>query len=93
MTIRNFKIVALIESISWAVLIIAMIVKYGFDREEATRIPGMVHGMLFLAFLVMLIGVTTTFKWPIMRAVKIFFLSLIPIGGYFLIDHSVEDAA
>ncbi|MCC6703794.1 MAG: DUF3817 domain-containing protein [Thermomicrobiales bacterium] len=93
MTVRNFKIVALVESISWAVLIVAMIFKYGFDREEATAIPGMVHGFLFVAFMAMLLGVTVRYGWPIARALKIFFLSLIPIGGYFLIDHSVEDAA
>ena len=93
MTVKNFKLVALVETVSWAALIIAMILKHGFDREEATAIPGMVHGFLFVAFMGMLLGLTVKLGWPIGRAVKIFLLSFIPIGGYFMIDHSVSDSA
>lgn len=93
MTVKNFKIVALLETISWAALIVTMVFKHGFDRENATQITGTVHGFLFLVFMAMLLGVTAKYRWSILRAVKIFFLSLIPIGGYFLIDHSVEEPA
>ena len=92
-TIKNFKLVALLETLSWAALIVTTIIKYAWDRENATQITGMVHGFLFVAFMFLLLGVTRVYSWPIGRAVKIFFMSFIPIGGYFMIDHSVEEPA
>ena len=91
MTVKNFKIIALLETISWAALIVTMFIKYGWDKENATQITGMVHGFLFVAFAVMLLGVKAAQSWPTSRAVKIFLLSFIPIGGYFLIDHAVDE--
>ncbi|CAN5704984.1 hypothetical protein BH09CHL1_BH09CHL1_18470 [soil metagenome] len=85
--------VALAETLSWTVLIVATFIKYAFDREHATQIPGMVHGFLFVAFVIVLLLMHVQQKWAFSRTIKIFLFSFIPIGGYFLIDHAVEDEA
>jgi integral membrane protein len=85
--------VALAETLSWTVLIVATFIKYAFDREHATQIPGMVHGFLFVAFVVVLLMFHVQQKWAFSRTIKIFLYSFIPIGGYFLIDHAVDEEA
>jgi integral membrane protein len=91
MSVKTLKYVALAETISWTLLLISMIFKYGFDQAGGVQIMGPIHGMLTIA----LIGVTLILQqkcnWGIGRSAKILLSSLIPIGGYFLIEHTVEE--
>ena len=51
----RFRIVAFWEGISYLVLLfIAMPLKYGFGMDLAVRIVGMMHGLLFIAYVVTL---------------------------------------
>lgn len=93
MSPKTLGYVALIETLSWTVLIVATIVKYAFDRENATQIPGMVHGLFFVALVALTFMLQAQLKWGFGKSIKIILLSFIPIGGYFLIDHAVEDEA
>ncbi|MGH2550985.1 MAG: DUF3817 domain-containing protein [Thermomicrobiales bacterium] len=92
MSPKTLGYVALAETLSWTVLIVATFIKYAFDREHATQIPGMVHGFLFVAFVAVLLMLHFQLKWSFPRTIKIFLLSFIPIGGYFLINHEVDEA-
>lgn len=85
--------VALVETISWTVLIVATIVKYAFDRDNATEIPGMVHGLFFVALIVVTFLLQAQQNWGIGKSIRIILMSFIPIGGYFMIDHAVEETA
>lgn len=58
-----FRVVAIVEALTWIALLIAMVVKYGFEKEEAVAIPGMVHGIAFMVFLVVAALTAYTFKW------------------------------
>lgn len=49
--IGRFRIVAFWEGISYLVLLFAaMPLKYGFGIDNAVRVVGMAHGILFLAY-------------------------------------------
>ena len=48
-TLGRLRLVALCEGISYVLLLgIAMPLKYLYDRPEAVRITGMLHGILFI---------------------------------------------
>ena len=49
---KRFRFVAILEAITWFALIIAMIVKRVADNDGAVQVPGMVHGIVFIAFVV-----------------------------------------
>ena len=91
MSPKTLGYVALLETMSWTVLIVATLVKYIGDKENATQIPGMVHGALFVALIAVTFLLQAQGHWKIDKSIKIFLLSFIPIGGYFLIDHAVEE--
>lgn len=93
MSPKTLGYVALVETISWTVLIVATIVKYAFDRDNATQIPGMVHGGFFVALVLLTFLLQAQGNWGINKSIRIILLSFIPIGGYFLIDHAVEERA
>tara|TARA_Y100000739_G_scaffold220160_1_gene219354 strand:- start:527 stop:856 length:330 start_codon:yes stop_codon:yes gene_type:complete len=62
--IGRLRIAALIEGITCiALYLIAMPIKYIGGIDEAVRIPGMIHGIFFIAYLLLLIPVYKQQKW------------------------------
>jgi integral membrane protein len=73
------------EGISFLVLLgIAMPMKYMMDMPMPVRIVGMIHGVLFILFAVMIIKATREYKWPLKFGVIAFLLSFLPFGTFFL---------
>lgn len=82
---KQFLITGKVEGYSYLVLLlIAMPLKRLFDLPQAVTVVGLIHGVLFIAFmwqiLMLLINKQFTFK----QAVLAFVLSLIPFGTFYL---------
>jgi integral membrane protein len=80
-TYRSFRKIALAEGISFLVLLfIAMPMKYMASLPMAVTIAGGLHGMLFIAFLIMMWEVRNEFKrdWP--WTGKALLASILPFG-------------
>lgn len=60
-----FRAIAIAEAISWAVLLIAMGFKWLPDpnNDQAVRIPGMIHGGIFMVYVVMCFVARWKFNW------------------------------
>ncbi|CAM3788526.1 DUF3817 domain-containing protein [Sphingobacterium prati] len=83
--LRIFRQIALWEAISTICLFfIAMPLKYFAGIPEAVKIAGSIHGFFVVIFVVMLIMSTVEYKWPILKAIKYFLASLIPILGFWV---------
>lgn len=73
------------EGVSFLILLlIAMPLKYLMDMPLPVRIVGMAHGVLFIAFALVLLKATLEYKWPIKLAVIGFLLSFVPFGTFYL---------
>ncbi len=78
--------VGMLEGASYLALLgIAMPLKYFAGMPLAVRVVGMVHGVLFILFVLALIQAWTDKGWKISLAAKVFISSLLPFGT-FLID-------
>ena len=84
-TLQWFRVIAMTEGISFLVLLgIAMPLKYFANLPVAVKVVGMLHGILFVAFMVL--------AWETMNAlnkkfgwfVKAFIASIIPFGTFVL---------
>jgi len=74
-----------IEGISYLILLfIAMPLKYFAGMHDAVRIVGMLHGVLFILYIIVLAYCTNYYGWKIKRVLVAFLLSLIPFGTFFL---------
>lgn len=83
--IKQFLIVGKTEGYSYLVLLfIAMPLKYGFNMPEAVKIVGMLHGVLFVAFMYQILQMMLEKHFRFMDAVKAFLLSIVPFGTFFL---------
>ena len=82
---NSFLITGKIEGYSYLVLLlIAMPLKYIFHIDEWVRIVGMLHGVLFIAFMYTILMMIITKQLTIFKAIQAFILSLIPFGTFYL---------
>jgi integral membrane protein len=80
-----FLLVGKIEGYSYLILLlIAMPLKYLFNTPEFIRPVGTLHGVLFVAFMILLGLMFFIVKMSFKNAVLAFLLSLVPFGTFFL---------
>jgi len=84
-TIKLFRIVAMAEGISFLVLLgIAMPLKYMFDFPQAVQFTGMLHGVLFVSFILLAWSAMSAMEKGYLWLLKAFALSVIPFGTFVL---------
>ena len=77
--IGRLRIAALIEGITCiALYLIAMPIKYIIGIDEAVRIPGMIHGIFFIAYLILLLPVHKQEKWSFSNLIIFGIASIVP---------------
>lgn len=83
--IKAFKITAFWEGVSLLVLLfIAMPLKYFFNQPEMVSIVGMIHGILFLAYVVLAFMVYNELNWNFKTLFIVLFASVIPFGTFYI---------
>lgn len=82
-TAGRFRLVALLEAVSWAGLLVGMFFKYaGSPRTEiGVKIFGPIHGGVFIAFLVAALFAGIAFKWGLGTWLLALLGSIVPMGS------------
>ncbi|QMT31240.1 DUF3817 domain-containing protein [Alysiella filiformis] len=84
------RVAGILEGISCLALFgFAMPMKYVFDNPEFIRPTGMTHGVLFLAFLVVLLATCHVKKWSLGIFGLGLIAAIIPFGT-FVFDHKIK---
>jgi len=82
--LKKFRLINKIEGYSFLILLfIAMPLKYLAGFPIATKIVGMIHGILFFAFIYQLIVATEDSPFSKKEAVVFFIASIIPFGSFY----------
>lgn len=79
----RFRFVAFVEGCSFLLIGFTMILKYKFNMPEPNYIVGMVHGVLFILYVLMLLQVTYIYKWSFLKLCLGFIASLVPFGTFY----------
>ncbi|HEY9221853.1 MAG TPA: DUF3817 domain-containing protein [Lutibacter sp.] len=83
--IKAFRIIALLEGFSLLILLfLAMPLKYIWNLPQMVQAAGMVHGILFLLFVVMAMMVFYELKWSIKTFGIVMLASVIPFGAIYI---------
>ena len=78
---RLFKIIATLEGIS---LLALLFVAYVYRIDEAVRIIGMAHGLLFIIYIIIASMLKSELKWPLSKYLIICLASVIPFGTFYI---------
>lgn len=85
LSLKLLRFVSLAEGISYLVLLyFAIYHKRILGEEDAIRVPGMVHGVLFVLFCFALGHVWIERKWGLKKVAFAFVCSLLPFAPFYL---------
>lgn len=74
-----FRRVAIAEAITWALLLSGMVLKYGTHTTDvAVKVFGMIHGIVFISYVVTTVTVWVDQKWTVRRGVGALLASIPP---------------
>jgi integral membrane protein len=79
----RFRLVAFLEGCSFLLFAITMPVKYILKYPTPNYIIGMVHGVLFILYVLLLIQVSVLQKWSLKKMVLAMIAALIPFGTFY----------
>ena len=89
--IKILRILGNIEGVSYLLLLgVAMPMKYYLQMPMAVKIAGMAHGLLFMAYCLLLAICIKKFNWPLKFGTYLFIATLIPFGT-FVTDRKLKD--
>ncbi|WP_399889101.1 DUF3817 domain-containing protein [Streptomyces sp. BBFR51] len=80
--LRRLRLVSGPEAISFLLLLICSVLKRTTDFN-AVPAMGMIHGVLFVLYVIFWADAWNRAKWPLKTAALYFVLSVLPTGGFF----------
>ncbi len=84
-SLKSFTTIAFLEGLSYILLLfIAMPLKYIFDMPAPVKYVGWAHGVLFMAYVALLLICGIQYKWTIKRMAFYFVASLLPFLPFFV---------
>lgn len=79
--LKTFRIIAISEGLSYILL---LIIAYVFRIEELIRPIGMIHGVLFIAYVIFTFLGKSIERWSVKDTLIILLGSLIPFGTFYI---------
>ncbi|WP_179006990.1 DUF3817 domain-containing protein [Winogradskyella forsetii] len=80
-----FRIIALLEGVSYILLLfIASPLKWFYNEPTYVEWLGMPHGILFMAYVVIAILISSDMKWPTRTLWVVLLASVIPLGTFYI---------
>ena len=79
-----FRLVAILEGVSYILLLIATPIKYILHNEQYVKALGMPHGILFILYVLLAILIQKQMKWNNTNLMIIIIASIIPFGTFYI---------
>jgi len=96
-SIRTLRYVAIVEAASFLALLVATYIKYNDDAEMGVQILGPIHGVLFIAYVLLALSLRVPAGWSYRTTFWVLVGAVVPFGGFvvdrWLAKHPQPDAA
>jgi integral membrane protein len=89
----KFRMVALTEAISYLALLVATFVKRVIEGPDLVPVLGPIHGILFLAYVLLTLLVRDEQGWTLGQTLIVLIASAIPFGAFVVNARMVHDPA
>lgn len=76
------RYVALVEATSFLALLVATYIKYHDDAPGGVQVLGPIHGVLFIAYVLIALAVRRRARWSTRATLGVLLGAVLPFGGY-----------
>ena len=81
-SVKAFRVVAIVEAVSFLLLLVATAIKYTGGTEAGVKVLGPLHGFLFLAFVFMAWLLREPLAWDARTTLLVMVGAVVPFGGF-----------
>ncbi len=81
-SIKTFRYVALAEAASFLVLLVMTVIKHTQDAPGGVQVMGPIHGVLFLAYVAIALGIRDQAGWSARATLGVLIGAVLPFGGF-----------
>jgi integral membrane protein len=89
----KFRTVALIEAVTYLVLLVCVVVKRVVHGPNLVPVMGPIHGIAFLAYLFLTLAVREEQGWTGKQTILVLVASALPFGAFVVNQRMVHDPA
>ncbi|MEV4316523.1 DUF3817 domain-containing protein [Actinocrispum sp. NPDC049592] len=80
--LSRYRIAAYVVGVGLLCLCAAMVLNYGFDQPQYSKIVGPVHGFLYVVYLALTVDLGLKARWPMTRTVLILLAGMVPFVSF-----------
>ena len=81
--LMRFRIVAIVVGFALIVLVVAMVLRYGFGQHWAVATWGPIHGFLYLAYFFITLELSFRARWSPVGTLWVLLAGFVPIGSFY----------
>jgi integral membrane protein len=92
--LARYRVMAYIVGIGLLALCAAMILDYGFDQDQYTKIIGPVHGFLYIVYFLATVDLALKGRWSVRGTVLVLLAGMIPFVSFVAerrVSHKVRE--
>lgn len=92
--LARYRVMAYVVGVGLLALCVSMVLEYGFDQEQFTRIVGPVHGFLYIVYLVATVDLALKARWSMKGTVLVLLAGMVPFVSFVAerrVTHKVRD--
>lgn len=80
--VARFRVMAVVVGIALFVLLVALVAKYGYDREGFAEVYSPIHGYLYIGYLATVADLARRAGWSLPRTVGVMLAGTVPVLSF-----------
>jgi integral membrane protein len=91
--LRRYRVMAVVVSVALFVLLLGMVLRYGYGHPEFSEAYSPVHGLLYILYLVTVVMLGQRARWSLLRTVGVMVAGAVPVLSFVVERRVAREAA
>lgn len=79
----RFRIAAFVVGVALLVLVVAMVLRYGFDQRWAVATWGPIHGALYFGYFLVVLDLSFKARWTPVGTLLVVLAGVVPVASFY----------
>ena len=79
----RFRIAAMVVGVALLVLVVAMVLRYGFDQRWAVATWGPIHGALYFGYFLVVLDLSFKARFTPLGTLLVILAGVVPVGSFY----------
>jgi integral membrane protein len=89
--VTRFRVMAVVVGIALFVLVVSLVVKYGYGRERFAEVYSPIHGYLYIGYLATVADLARRAGWSLLRTVGVMLAGTVPVLSFVVERRTTRD--